>query len=104
MDASSPVGDVAAYLDIKPQFSLADALKKRNELAAGESIVTREGIWIGPNWLRVTGEKDAASGLIARRHELEELDARIGEVEGIIAELGERLAAGRERWSTRWRF
>ncbi|MFZ5723931.1 MAG: chromosome segregation protein SMC [Pseudomonadota bacterium] len=77
--------------------NLADALKKRTELAAGESIVTREGIWIGANWLRVTGEKDAASGLIARRHELEEIDARIAAVEEIIGELTDKLAAGREK-------
>jgi len=77
--------------------SLADALHKRVELSAGESIVTRDGIWIGPNWLRVTGEKDASSGLLARKQEIEQLDARISETEEIIAELAERLAAGREQ-------
>ncbi len=76
--------------------SLADALHKRTELSAGESIVTREGIWIGPNWLRVTGEKDASRGLLARKQEIEQLDQRIVETEEVIAELSERLSAGRE--------
>ncbi len=77
--------------------SLLDALKKRSELSVGESIVTREGIWIGPNWLRVTGEQDASSGLLARKQELEQIDARIALTEEVLAELGERLATGRER-------
>lgn len=77
--------------------SLAEALGRRAQLAAGESVVTREGIWIGPNWLRVTGEHDAASGLLQRRQELEELDARIAQAETTIEELAERLAEGRER-------
>ncbi len=77
--------------------TLIDALKKRAELAAGESIVTREGIWIGANWLRVTGAQDAASGLLARRHELENITARITEIEAILVESGEQLAGGRER-------
>ncbi|MFZ5755955.1 MAG: chromosome segregation protein SMC [Pseudomonadota bacterium] len=77
--------------------TLADALKKRSELSAGESIVTRDGIWIGANWLRVTGEKDAASGLIARKQELEQLDERIAEADAVIAELAEKLSAGREK-------
>jgi chromosome segregation protein len=76
--------------------TLQDALHKRAELSAGESIVTRDGIWIGPNWLRVTGEKDASSGLLARKQEIEQLDARIAETEDVIAELAERLAGGRE--------
>ncbi|MFP5383517.1 MAG: chromosome segregation protein SMC [Gammaproteobacteria bacterium] len=76
--------------------SLPDALARRAQLGAGESLVTRDGIWIGANWLRVTGEKDAAGGLLMRRQELEELDARIEESEAVIAELAERLAAGRE--------
>ncbi|MFP5441369.1 MAG: chromosome segregation protein SMC [Gammaproteobacteria bacterium] len=77
--------------------NLADALKKRVELSVGESIVTRDGIWIGPNWLRVTGEKDAASGLLARKQELEQLDERIAATEEAITDLSEKLAAGREK-------
>jgi chromosome segregation protein len=33
--------------------SLSDALKLRRQLKAGESVVTRDGIWLGNDWLRV---------------------------------------------------
>ncbi len=77
--------------------NLSEALARRAELANGESIVTRDGIWIGPNWLRVTGEKDAASGLLARKQELEQIDERIASIEDLVGELAEKLATGRER-------
>src|SRR5690606_22367641 len=31
--------------------NLAEGLALRQHLAAGESIITREGVWLGPDWL-----------------------------------------------------
>ncbi|MFQ3223674.1 MAG: chromosome segregation protein [Porticoccaceae bacterium] len=36
-----------------------------------ESVVTREGIWLGSNWLRVARDKDATAGVLQRKRELE---------------------------------
>jgi chromosome segregation protein len=53
--------------------SLADALKMQPTLAATESVVTREGIWLGSNWLRVARDKDATAGVLKRKQELESI-------------------------------
>lgn len=49
---------------------LAAALSLRNALAAHESVVTRDGIWLGQGWLRVTRDSDAKAGILQREQEL----------------------------------
>ncbi|KUJ80188.1 chromosome segregation protein SMC [Microbulbifer flavimaris] len=68
------------------------ALSVRSQLKAHESIVTRDGLWLGPNWLRVSRASDAESGVLARKQELEELEQSIAGCEEQI----EKLAAERE--------
>lgn len=53
--------------------SLESALQHRGQLAAGESVITPEGLWIGPNWLRVSKDHDATAGVISRQADLEKL-------------------------------
>ena len=66
---------------------LEQALALRSQLAAGESAVTRDGIWLGANWLRVSRAGDASAGMLARRQELDELTAAIAEREQAIDQL-----------------
>ena len=74
---------------------LAAALSLRKQLTANESVITRDGIWISPHWVRVTRDTDASSGVIARRQELEELSAAIASAEENIELLSEQLEEGR---------
>jgi chromosome segregation protein len=53
------------------------ALQRRPSLKAHESIITRDGVWLGPNWLRVTRLSDDQGSVIQRKQELEELAARL---------------------------
>ena len=57
---------------------LGQAMQQRASLAAHESIITRDGIWVGSNWLRVARLSNGDGGVIRRR---EELDALIVELE-----------------------
>ncbi|MCG8435631.1 MAG: chromosome segregation protein SMC [Gammaproteobacteria bacterium] len=52
---------------------LADAVKLRGKLKTGESVVTRDGIWMGQNWVRVNRESDERAGVIAREQETKQL-------------------------------
>lgn len=52
---------------------LSQALAKVGSLALHESIITKEGIWLGPNWVRVYKDDDAQSGIIERKREIEAL-------------------------------
>jgi len=53
--------------------SVADALSSRHKLSAHESIVTREGCWVGTNWASFGAEQDAQSGILQREAQIEKL-------------------------------
>ena len=74
---------------------LPAALALRQQLDANESVITRDGIWLSPHWVRVTRDTDASSGVIARRQELEELAASIAISEENIEILSAQLEDGR---------
>jgi chromosome segregation protein len=57
--------------------SLQDALALRSQLAANESVVTPEGIWLSQSWLRVTKDEDEKTGVLQREQELKALSATI---------------------------
>ncbi len=75
--------------------SLEAALALRAQLAAGESVITREGIWLGSNWLRVARDSDVNSGVLARQQELDELAQLLDETEHRVAALDEKVQATR---------
>ncbi len=54
--------------------SLGDGLRLKTRLAAHESLVTREGIRLGPNWLRVVRGADPRAGVLSRAREIRELE------------------------------
>ena len=96
--ASLVSGQVPALLqDVYVTDTLAEALALRTQLNGRESVVTRDGIWLGPDWLRVAREQDQEAGLLERRRELEQLGLQIDELEDQILELREQLEEGREK-------
>ncbi|WP_028876015.1 chromosome segregation protein SMC [Teredinibacter turnerae] len=76
---------------------LAAALAKRSQLTAGESVVTRDGIWLGSNWVKVAKDTDGAAGVIARQQELESLAEHIGILESQLEEVTDGLEQSREQ-------
>jgi chromosome segregation protein len=92
-----PVGLDALFEGIVATETLGDALSVRPRLRAGQSVITRDGIWIGPDWLRVSRDRDAHEGVIEREHELRR---QRGELDGLQARnraLDEELEAVRRR-------
>jgi chromosome segregation protein len=77
--------------------TLADALRMRRQLQTGESVVTRDGIWLGNDWLRVSRDADSHAGVIEREETLREISARVQSLEGEVKELEARLENTRER-------
>jgi chromosome segregation protein len=53
--------------------TLAQALRRRRQLAPGESVVTPSGEWVGRNWLRLRRGSDAHTGVLERAQRLKEL-------------------------------
>ncbi len=76
--------------------NLAAALAKRAQLAPHQSVITRDGIWLGPNWLRVARNDDAQSGILERERELKQLAGEESRLAGQVERLHRDLQQGRE--------
>jgi chromosome segregation protein len=50
--------------------NLPEALQQRHTLAANESIITKEGIWLSHNWLRLHASNEGKSGVISRQNDI----------------------------------
>ena len=68
----------------------------RIRLAAHESIVTREGIWLGNNWLRVARDTDEKAGVLEREREISELSEQLATQTTNLETLQQSVAAARE--------
>lgn len=75
---------------------LNQALAQRAALATHESVITRDGVWLGPNWLRVTRLSDQQGGVIKRQQQLEALAEELDGLQQRETELEEALAACQE--------
>lgn len=57
--------------------TLQDALAILPTLNSHESVMTKEGVWLGNNWVRVRRAHDEQSGVLARKRELESLELQL---------------------------
>jgi len=70
--------DLAQFLHgIRCADNLDDALKMRQSLSHDESIITKDGIWIGASWLRISRDNDASIGVLARENSIRELQQEL---------------------------
>jgi chromosome segregation protein len=77
--------------------TLDEALARRPALRAGESVVTRDGIWIGRDWLRVSRDRNPHTGIIEREESLREIRAQVNALAEEIREREHRLEISRDR-------
>ncbi len=61
--------------------SLSDAIAKRRSLQAGQSVITRSGVWLGREWVRVARSEAGHAGVIAREQDLKRLQQTVAEHE-----------------------
>ena len=93
--------DLAPWLgQVKPVQSLDEALAARLSLAEGESLISRDGYWVGRHFLRVRRASEAESGVLARGQEIQRLSLDCEEREAALALLDERLVHLRESQRT----
>lgn len=94
---------VRAPLDLRPWLaavrtvgSLGEAFTRRRSLAVHESLITPDGHWIGPNWLRLQRGEDNGAGVLARQQELEQLSALADQQQAALDAGEDRLAQLRD--------
>ena len=58
---------------VRAAESVTEALAARGRLRPHESVVTRDGLWMGRQWIRIRRDADPQAGLLARAEEIEGL-------------------------------
>lgn len=85
--------DLAPWLGgIYTAETLDEALARRATLGARESIVTRQGEWVGPNWMVVGEASPERRGFLARAREIASLSQALGERREALARLAAAAA------------
>ena len=91
--------DLAGLLgNVRIAESLGEAMSRRRSLASGESLITRDGVWVGQNWVRFGTEQGAQHGVLERQEEIrrliaskEQLEEQVEQQQGQLEEARERL-------------
>ncbi|WP_148862941.1 chromosome segregation protein SMC [Marinobacter fonticola] len=91
-------GGLHGFLDsIHTADTLDDALARRDGLAPHESLLTREGIWMGRHWLKTPASDEGQVGVIARQEKVEALSEDVAELTERWQLSSERLTDLKER-------
>jgi chromosome segregation protein len=86
-----------ALVDLLSGIYCADDIDSARKLAAQlkpyESVVTPDGTWFGPSWLKIIRSKDSKAGVLHREKELRLLKHRQDELQLEIAAFEDQLEA-----------
>ncbi|MEM7282343.1 MAG: chromosome segregation protein SMC [Pseudomonadota bacterium] len=103
----SPMSLAPMMASVFTADSVAQAMAQRVNLEPGQSIITREGLWLGKNWLRVSRAVDPHSGVLRREQEVQKLkqqyqqmsaeQRRVEEQHQRVRDDLKRLESGREQ-------
>ena len=90
-----PAAISALLAGIAAVDTLSEALEKRRTLLNGESVITRDGVWIGREWLRVSRDLDVHAGVLGREQEMRALRDAVAADEGRRDAIQSELADAR---------
>ena len=94
---NAPAAAQALLARVRVADSLTTALAVRESLDGDASVITRDGIWMGRNWLRVTRESDTRAGVLGREHEMRRIRGEIRELQARFDSARKLLHDGRAR-------
>jgi len=82
------------------RVQVADTIVSAFEMAAdqpnGFSVITAEGHWVGPGWVRVSGSQSSQVGMLVREQAIKSLQAETAELRQQWSDLSESNRADRE--------
>ncbi len=92
--ASAVQGEwVPSYFNtIRIVDTIEEARKARSSLAAGESLITREGVWFGPDWIRLSQPMEKGDSALYRQEQIDSLRAEQLTLETTVTLLEERCS------------
>ena len=91
-----PAAVLGPLAQVRTAASLAEALRARVSLAAGESLITPDGEWLGRDWLRISRGADPRAGVLVREQRLKGLRAAAARAEEGVRSDEEALVSARE--------
>jgi chromosome segregation protein len=77
--------------------TLGEALARRRQLTSGQSVVTRDGVWLGPDWLRLSRDQDPHTGVIEREEALRDIRLEVAQLAEEVKDSEHKLELTRER-------
>ena len=77
--------------------TLPEALRIRRNLGEGRSVVTRDGIWLGSDWLRLSRDAEPHTGVIEREETLRALRVEVSRLETEVKNGEQELEQRHER-------
>ena len=66
---------------VKVAKDFAEAVRFRSKLKDGESLVTKDGVWLGKNWIKVSNEKKTTGMILQRQKELVAISEKLEFIE-----------------------
>ena len=74
---------------------LSQAMEKRQALGSQQSIITRDGAWVGKNWLSLANQEGARAGVLRRQGEIDQLMSGLQSLGASVSTLENRLEQSR---------
>ncbi|MBM2829998.1 MAG: chromosome segregation protein [Gammaproteobacteria bacterium] len=81
-------------LEVYVADDLKFALDMRSDLKGMESVITRDGLWLGANWARVSRGKDEQAGMLSREQEMQKLKDELAVSKKNLKELEDKANQG----------
>ena len=79
--SNAPAAVLHRLTKVRVVDTLGEALAVRDRIAADDSVITADGVWLGPGWLRVSRDKDAKAGVLSREHDMRRLKNEMRETQ-----------------------
>lgn len=73
--------------------NISSAFNKRESLAAGQSVITKNGVWMGANWLRISRIAANKGNVLQRKREIQHLEKGVESQKQLIEKLVSELDA-----------
>ncbi|GMR19911.1 MAG: chromosome segregation protein SMC [Gammaproteobacteria bacterium] len=90
--------DLSSMLSsVQTAESMDEALSRRQALADHESIITRQGVWVGKNWIHLGVPAGGRAGMLERERDMDVLKESIAELESSIEQQQQLLESFRSK-------
>ncbi|HET8897913.1 MAG TPA: chromosome segregation protein SMC, partial [Rhodanobacteraceae bacterium] len=89
--ARGPAAALALLSRVRCAEDVATAQRLSDSLAPGDSVITPDGTWFGPGYVRVLRAQDRQAGVLSREREIQQLGQAIASDESRLDELSARI-------------